>query len=79
MTENVQCTVCSKTNTELAQFKQEIPGSLFLKYINFKPDTTIKKLVYRYVTALLKKSVTVDVYVCQGCTSKIFRSCVPGK
>ena len=69
------CVSCGKGNTEFleldGQFDME---KIFDEKVTFKPNTRVKKIVYRYVKLLLSGDIKAESNICQSCVSKGFRS-----
>lgn len=67
------CDRCKKTNTEFSKFKMSVDISSAKNRMKFSGSSWIKRVVVRYVNALLNTKIDVDVNICQTCQSRMFR------
>lgn len=68
------CSCCGLNNTEAARFNIKQNGSILLNQITFRPNSYIKRVVYRYLLRILRIQYSTDILLCQKCISKFFRN-----
>lgn len=68
------CDRCGKTNMEFSTFTVETDLDQVKNRVTFSGSSWIKRVVQRYVNALLDTKVSKEVNVCQTCQSLMFRN-----
>lgn len=69
----MKCDRCNQPNTEFSEFTIEVDISELKHKVNINSSSWIKKVVIRYVNALLNTKLTKSINVCQTCQSIMFR------
>ena len=67
------CNRCGKTNTEFSTFPVNVSLKPVMNRIGFKPNSWVKRIVYRYVTLLIDDDLVENIHICQRCQSEMFR------
>ena len=67
------CSRCSEKNSEFSSFKVNVDLSAVKNRVTFRGSSWVRRLVTRYVNAVLNTDLEVDVNVCQTCQSRMFR------
>ena len=69
----IVCTRCNKPNTEFSTFTNSVSLTPVVGRIGFKPDSWVKRVVYRYINALTEDNLETEINICQKCQSLMFR------
>jgi ribosomal protein L37AE/L43A len=67
------CDRCGKENTEYSSFKVKVDISEVKNRVKFNGSSYLKRVIKRYVNALLNTEIETEIKVCQKCQSEMFR------
>lgn len=68
------CDKCNEPNTEFLSFTKEVKLDTVSDRMNMVVNTSVKRIVSKYVDLLHIENVTTNINICQKCISKGFRS-----